>query len=435
MKYIYNTVNPWWEGKHFDVGIGRDIYSGGLPERLGRNEQIDMLIGGRGVGKTTILKQIIRHLLDSGKPASSILYLPLHYPAFCTDTAACHVERVRELFRPRGRGFVRYLFVDEIQEDSSWDMGILELCDRKYVKVFCAATMPPPVKGPGRPSTRRAVTVVHPLDFREFVHFRGPDAGPGEPERLVGLVEEYLRTGGYPAQVLDPAGDAAAGIMACAPARYDILSYQLRKSHRLTDFLQRLCASVGFPISYNRLAGDLRLSVDTVKDYLGHLESAWLAALLPRWRSRRTERIYAPKKIYLGDNGIRTVLAGGVDMASRAENAVFLELRRRGIPCGYDGEGEGEVDFVLGSRARPFPVDVRYEAVIPGSESHLAGVRAFIRRFSRTRQAVVVTRDAEGSVKIDSVAVRCIPLWKLLWDGGGIMTDFKPGIAYFTLPK
>jgi hypothetical protein len=40
MKYLYNAVNPWWEGKHFDVGIGRDIYAGGLPERLGRNEQI-----------------------------------------------------------------------------------------------------------------------------------------------------------------------------------------------------------------------------------------------------------------------------------------------------------------------------------------------------------------------------------------------------------
>jgi hypothetical protein len=58
MKYLYNAVNPWWEGKHFDIGIGRDIYAGGLPERLRRNEQIDMLIGGLGVGKTTILKQI-----------------------------------------------------------------------------------------------------------------------------------------------------------------------------------------------------------------------------------------------------------------------------------------------------------------------------------------------------------------------------------------
>ena len=75
---------------------------------------------------------------------------------------------------------------------------------------------------------------------------------------------------------------------------------------------------------------------------------------------------------------------------------------------------------MLGSHARPFPVDVRYETILPDSESHLVGIRAFIRRFPRTRQAVVVTRDVESCVKIDGVAVCCVPLWKVLWDGGGV---------------
>jgi len=417
MQYLYNAVNPWWKGKDFNSGISRDIYPDGIPERLRRSEQVEVLIGGRGVGKTTLLKQVIRRLLDGGMPASAILYLPLHYPAFSIATLAEHLKTVREeVFRYRC--LLRYVFLDEIQENPRWEEEIRELYAWEGLKVFCAGTMPPPAKGPGRRFSRRAVTLVHPLNFQEFVRFRGHDTGLEEPEQLIALAEEYLRIGGYPAQVIDPAGDAAAEIMASAPARYIGPLYDMRKMHRLQNLLQSLCASVGSPTSYRQLAGDLRLSVDTIKDYLGCLEGAWLAKPLPQWRNRRVERIYAPQKFYLGDNGIRTVLAGDADMASRAENAVFLELWRRGIPCGYDGESGGVVDFVLGSRARPLPVDVRYETILPGSDGNLSGIRAFIRRFPRTREAVVVSRNVEGSVKIDGVAVRSVPLWKFLRDGG-----------------
>ncbi|MCX5854891.1 MAG: ATP-binding protein, partial [Deltaproteobacteria bacterium] len=415
--YLYNAVNPWWEGKDFNSGINRDIYPDGIPERLRRSEQIEVLIGGCGVGKTTLLKQVIRRLLDGGMPASAILYLPLHYPAFSEATLAQHLKTVREQIFRYGCS-LRFVFFDEIQEIFGWERKIRELYAWEGLKIFCAGTMPPPAKGPGRQSTRRSVTLVHPLSFREFIRFRGHETGLEAPEQLIPLAEEYLRIGGYPAQVIDPAGDTAARIMASAPVRCIDLLYGRRKTHHLQGILQSLCASVGSPTSYRQLAGDLRLSVDTIKDYLEGLEGAWLAKPLRQWRSRGEERLYATRKFYLGDNGIRTVLAGDADMAGRAENAVFLDLWRRGIPCGYDGESGGVVDFVLGSRARPLPVDVRYETILPGSDGNLSGIRAFIRKFPRTREAVVVSRNVEGSVKIDGVAVRSVPLWKFLRDGG-----------------
>jgi hypothetical protein len=107
-------------------------------------------------------------------------------------------------------------------------------------------------------------------------------------------------------------------------------------------------------------------------------------------------------------------------MASRAENAVFLEIWHRGIPCGYDGDSGGDVDFVLGSRARPLPVDVRYETAPDGHLGRYDGLKAFIRRFPRTREAVVITRSAEESLRIDQAEVRAVPLWKFLRDGGGL---------------
>jgi hypothetical protein len=32
MEFIYEAVNPWWQGHDFDAGIGRELYLGELPD-------------------------------------------------------------------------------------------------------------------------------------------------------------------------------------------------------------------------------------------------------------------------------------------------------------------------------------------------------------------------------------------------------------------
>ena len=414
MKFIYEVVNPWWQGKDFDAGIDRERYLGNLPDRRGR-EQIETFIGGRGTGKTTLLLQIVKHLLKAGRRPSTILYLPMHYPALQTTTLKEHVWDVEgQVFGHRST--VHYLLVDEFQE-TLWETEIKEIRP-EGLKIFAAATEPPPLRGPGRPSTRRTVTIVHPLNFREFLRFRGLDPAPGEAEGMAALAEEYLLTGGYPSQVIDPVGGALAGITAGAASDIGAL-HELRKPYLLKDILRRVAGAVGSGITFHQLAGALRMSDDTLGEYIGFLEEVWLVKSLEKWTDTPAERIHAPKKIYLGDNGIRTVLTGEEQMASRAENAVFLEIWHRGIPCGYDGDSGGDVDFVLGSRARPLPVDVRYETAPDGDLGRYDGLKAFIRRFPRTREAAVITRSVEESLRIDKTEVRAVPLWKFLRDDGG----------------
>ena len=419
MKFIYEAHNPWWQGKDFDAGIGRERYLGNLPERVMR-DQIEIFIGGRGMGKTTLLMQVVKHLLNAGKKASTIFYLPMHYPALGGLSLKHHLWEVqKQVFRHRSA--VHYLLVDEFQEIPLWETEIREIFNPGTLKIFAAASAPPHVRGPGRPSTRRALTLVYPLTFQEFACFRGHDSAPGEPDQMAALAEEYLLTGGYPAQVLNPIGGALAGIITGAAASDISALHDLRKPYLLKDILCRLASAVGSGVSFRQLAAAaLRLSANTVGEYIGFLEEGWLVKFLERWTTRRAKRVQFPKKIYLGDNGIRTILMGDEAMAIRAENAVFLEIRQSGIPCGYDGDSGGEVDFVLGSRARPFPVDVRYEMVTDGELRRYDGLKLFIHRFPRTRKAVVVTRNAEDTIQIDRTEVRAVPLWKFLWERGGL---------------
>jgi len=233
---------------------------------------------------------------------------------------------------------------------------------------------------------------------------------------MIALVEEYLLTGGYPAQVLNPIGGALAGIMAGAAACDISTLHDLRKPYLLKNILRCLASAAGSRVSFRQLAGTLRLSTDAVGDCMGFLEEAWLVKSLEKWTGRRAKRVHVSKRISFGDNGIRTVMTGAEEMATRAE-AVFLEVRQSGIPCGYDGDNGGEVDFVLGSRARPLPVDVRYEASLDGELRRYDGLRLFIHRFPQARKAVVITRNAEEIIQINHTKVRAIPLWKFLWNG------------------
>jgi len=80
------------------------------------------------------------------------------------------------------------------------------------------------------------------------------------------------------------------------------------------------------------------LSVDTIKEYLGYLGMAFLVKPLEKWTTSWSEKVYSQKKFYLWDNGAKTLLTGHGDEGSRAENAVFLELQRNNLSCGYYAE-------------------------------------------------------------------------------------------------
>ncbi len=71
MDAIYYALNPWWEGKEIDTGISRDAYLAKIPAYLARI-QIEVFIGSRRTGKTTLLKQFIKALLQKGSSEKDI---------------------------------------------------------------------------------------------------------------------------------------------------------------------------------------------------------------------------------------------------------------------------------------------------------------------------------------------------------------------------
>ncbi len=192
--------------------------------------------------------------------------------------------------------------------------------------------------------------------------------------------------------------------------------FPVKKPAVLKDLVRLVAASVGGRTSFNRLAALLGISLDTAKEYVGYLEAVYLSTSLAKWTTSHSERVYAQKKLYLWDLGIKTVCTGTGDEGARAENAVYLELMRQEVAAGYYAESEREVDFVVGTPDAPLPVEVKMLDRIDPKDKRLAGLALFARRFPAARRALVFSRTAQETMPYHGIELQAVPLWRFLLD-------------------
>lgn len=416
METIYYAFNPWWEGKKLDAGIARDFYLKNISGYLQR-QQIEVFIGSRRTGKTTLLKQMINKLLTGDISEKDIFYLAMDHPALSGVRISEHIRNIRKLFM-HDRDRKLYLFLDEVQESPQWEAELKALYDLEQVKIFCTgSTSSLLTRQEGKLTGRQIVTTVFTLSFHEYVQFKGEVPSLSEDYKYEQLAEDYLNIGGYPEQVLNPSEEYMMNLLEDIIARDLARLNPVKKPYILKDLLRLIGAAAGSRTSFNKLSKILGLSLDTVKDYIGYLEMAFLVKPLEKWTTSWSEKVYAQKKIYLWDNGIKTLLTGSGDAGNKAENAVFMELLRNGMACGYYAESEREVDFVTGTPENPLPIEVKYLDNFDWQDKRYAGIRLFLRRFPATKEALVITKNVEMTLKVNGVEIDVVPLWKFLLSG------------------
>src|SRR5262249_38323739 len=123
------------------------------------------------------------------------------------------------------------------------------------------------------------------------------------------------------------------------------------------------------------------------------------------------------KKIYIVDSGLRTVslLSDRQDWGRLAENAVYLELRRRDKKAFYF-KGRGEVDFVLTALGKPSEViQVAYSNLDdPSTKEHeVASLIECLDAF-KMKKGIVLTHSLEHTETIQKHEIEYIPLYQWL---------------------
>ncbi len=121
------------------------------------------------------------------------------------------------------------------------------------------------------------------------------------------LLETRLVYGSYPDVINNPGYEKE--ILQNLTGSYlykDLFTYQeIRKPKLIEKLVQLLAFQVASEVSYNELANNLQVSINTVEKYIDLLEKAFVIVILPSFSSNVRNEIKKSRKVYFYDNGVR----------------------------------------------------------------------------------------------------------------------------------
>lgn len=335
--------NPWWEGRFVEKSYPREKYLRMVMKGLGSKEII-ILTGLRRVGKTTIMRQAIRSLMERGVKAQDIFFVSMDSFNLLNFSIHQIIEEYRKTHKKSASDFF-YLFLDEVSARENFEQELKSIYDNENIKVTCSSSVATLMRDKKAYLTGRTRTIdVMPLDFNEFLQFREVKIAKADRAKLEGYFEDYLRVGGIPYHVIT--GDKAYLNELIEGIIYkDIIAYhKITAEKTIKELFILLCQRVGKPMSYNKMASILRISVDSAKRYVEYFENAYLFYTVDRYSKSYNEKVTSPKKIYIGDVGVKNMVTGFKDLGASYENLVFLKIRDQ-APS-YYMENSVEIDFI-----------------------------------------------------------------------------------------
>jgi uncharacterized protein len=304
------------------------------------------LAGVRRAGKTFLFFQAMRGLLDKGVSRDRMLYLNFEddrlQPIREGDLDLV-LRSFRELY-PDSVGDKVYLFLDEVQSAPGWELWARRLHDTENIEIFVTGSSSQLLARDLSTALRgRSITLeVFPLSFKEFLTFRSIPviAASADNESLLrSAVVEYLEWGGFPEIVL--ADEAMRSLIleeyTSLMLYRDILErYGVRNEKLMRELLRHAFRNTASLLNVSKLHRDLtsqgyQVSKNTLFEYLGYLEDAFLVFLLPIQEASIRKQAHNPKKLHVIDTGLVSAFKAhpSRDLGHRLETAVFLHWRRR----------------------------------------------------------------------------------------------------------
>ena len=397
MEESLYRMNPWWTEEFEAPGIERKKYIETLLS-LKNIRDIVLVVGLRRVGKTTILYQTIAHIIEDVGP-ERILYVSLDNFALRKYSILEIVDEYRRIHGLSQSDFV-HLFLDEVHLKEDYERQLKNLYDMGHAKIWASgsASLDISMRSPYLTGRQRPVR-VYPLTFQEFLVFKGKNVSKADAHLYPGLAEKYVKTGGIPEYVLTEDVNYLQSLLDGIIYRDVAGRHGIKNPERVEEILSMIAQGVGAPLSIRKISRVLGMSKDDVGRIISLFSESNLVHPVEK-EGKVSERKAAPKKIYLADTGLFSVLTEDLNTGSIVENAVYLNLIQRGKKVRYYRKSGKEIDFVSKSEAW----ESKYRDDVEEKDMELlASLRGYGRK-------TIITKKTEGKMgEIDAV-----PLWKFL---------------------
>jgi len=379
-----------------------------------------VFVGLRRVGKSYLMFQQIRKLLDAGHSKNEILYFNFEDDRIAS-LATEDLDRIKvcyeEMFDCKP-----IFFLDEIQIVDRWEKFVRRLADQGY-RVYVTGSNAKMLSSEIATTLggRYIIENVYPFSFPEYLTSLGIELTDKNfiyrsHNEIVKAYENYFRFGGLPE--LTQVNDKRAWLSNLYQKIFfgDLITrYQVRNDFALRVLIRKLAESVKQPTSFNRLANVVsstgkKISTDTVIDYLGYLKESWLIFPVENICAKLAEKV-SNKKYYFIDNGLLNLFL--IDPStSLLENHVAIQLRRLYGDNVYFYLHGIEVDFYIPEIQ--LAVQVCYSLLDP--ETRKREMNALIKMSKRidVKKWNIITKDEEETISEQGIIIEVIPAWKWL---------------------
>lgn len=435
LLYFYNT---WWKTS----GVSEEL---ALPhERECLKELIDclelnrilVLKGPRRTGKSTLLYQMIKHLINAGVPASNILYLS--FDEIAGRNSIDEITSAFELILKRPlAGFKNvYFFLDEIQFLDKWSDSLKKYFDtRAHIKFIVSGSSASLLKkGSESLAGRTLERTILPFSFREYLRYHiideklttlisgfTPDiTKPVDMARITPYIPEieilfnaYLEKGGFP-HLFEVKNDTIRKRL----FREDIIEkviyrdlvelFGIKKPFVLERLFLYLADISSGILNISNISSSLGLSREYTENYINYLKNAYLVFSVPKFARSMESRLRSSEKIFVMDTGLQSTFGGAKDAGHIAETAAARHFFHASP---YYWRNSHEIDFVLEQNRTITPVEVKYKNTI--SPDDLGGMWNFLDKF-RSGKGVILTKNFTGETGRNGKTIVCKPLWLAL---------------------
>lgn len=333
---------------------------------------IKVLTGQRRVGKSFVLMQVMDEILQRDHSAS-IIYINKEDYQF--ENIKNHNDLMEYLEPQRKQGGKQYLFIDEIQDISNFEIALRSLLAVEGWDIYITGSNATLLSGELATylSGRYIQIAIHALSYAEFLQFHQLD------ENAESFLK-YIRWGGMPHLVHLPKEDSILyeylrNIHNTIILRDIVARFRIRNVNFLQDLINYLADITGSILSAKRISDYLKsqrinLTPKIILEYLSFLEAVYLIDRAKRIDVEGRKIFEIGDKFYFEDLGMRHAIIPyqQKDIGKVLENLVYHHLIVSGYTVFIGRNGEKEIDFVAIKGEIKTYIQVAY--LIPDEKTH-----------------------------------------------------------------
>lgn len=399
------------------MDIKRDKYLNDLINRM-HNGMIKVVTGIRRCGKSYLLFNIFKnYLLEHGVASSHIITIELdqrkNKKYRDPDTILDYIE---SLIEDDGQ---YYVMLDEVQMLQEFEEVLNSLLHIRNADIYVTGSNSKFLSKDVITEFRGRGDEIHiyPLTFKEFMEAYNGDMYHGWAE--------YVVYGGLPLTVTMKTEEQKISYLTnLFKETYlkDIIErHHIEKTQEIEDLINILASAIGSLTNPPKIEAIFKssiqstISLNTIRQYVEHLEDAFIINKANRYNVKDRKYIGTPLKYYFEDVGLRNARLGfrQVEETHLMENIIYNELRSRGYTVdvgvvekrGTDENGKEyknqlEIDFVANLGSKRYYIQSAFS--MPTEEKRiqekasLVNVNDSFKKIIVVKDVVNVTRDEDG---------------------------------------